>query len=346
MAGRNAEIIGSVFTAVAALVLSGCQSADRVTLKHIEQQLEASARVGARGPTDTRDSTVNLAGAFDFSLTGASRSPVSSITRLSTDDWPTLRLVRDRAESFSDSQHDRPARPGPLPGFWETLKRDLKAMPSDVWEDTKTVYKSPTNLLILGSAYGASLTLQATHVDDTVEDSLRNKDIFGDDFNIALSVAGNPATHFGVAGLWYLIGQQNQDDKTYEVGKTLFSALIINGLSTTFGKMATFDKAPNGERFAFPSGHTSSTFTVASVLHEAYGPWVGVPLYGLGVLVAVERLDDGEHYLSDVIMGGVMGLVIGHSVASGHEFELFGGHVVPYADPSTGATGIAWRKRF
>jgi hypothetical protein len=240
----------------------------------------------------------------------------------------------------------RGGRPGPLPGFWETVKRDLQALPSDLWDDTKVVYSSPPNLLILGLTYGGSLALQATGPDDTIEDSLRDKTIFKNDLADAFGALGNPATHFGIAGLWYLAGQQGQDDETYQVGKTLFSALIINGLSTVAGKLATWDESPNGEFFAFPSGHTSSSFTVASVMHEAYGPWVGAPLYALSALVAVERIDSGEHYFSDVIMGGVMGLVIGHTVAGEHDLELFGGRIVPYADPALGVTGIAWHKQF
>ena len=53
------------------------------------------------------------------------------------------------------------------------------------------------------------------------------------------------------------------------------------------GQAATSDRSPNGEWGTFPSGHTSSTFVVASVLHEAYGPVVGIPLYALGTLVAL-----------------------------------------------------------
>lgn len=237
-------------------------------------------------------------------------------------------------------------RRAPLPGFWDTVKRDLRSMPADLWDDTKAVYGSAPNLIILGLTYGGCLAVQETGPDDTVEDSYRHHSTFSKDARDIFGAAGNPGTHFALAGAWYLLGQQRQDEKTYEVGRTLFSALIINGLSTLAGKAASWDRSPNGELGAFPSGHTSSTFTVAAVMHDAYGPLVGVPLYGLGVLVAMERLEDGEHYLSDVIMGGVMGLVIGHTVAGEHKFEVFGGEILPYADPHTGSSGIAWVTHF
>ncbi len=235
-------------------------------------------------------------------------------------------------------------RPGPLPGLWDTLKRDVKAMPGDLWRDTKKVYGSVPNLLILGLTYGGSLAIQETGPDKTVEDGLRGHDVFKDDFNDVFGALGNPGTHFALAGAWYLVGQQTQNDKTYNVGKKLFSALIINGASTMLGQAASWDDGPNGEWGTFPSGHTSSTFCFASVMHQEYGPLVGIPLYGLGALVAIELLDYDEHNLTDVVIGAVLGLVIGHSDASEKELEIFGGKVLPYADPNTGSTGIAWVK--
>ncbi|MHC4089941.1 MAG: phosphatase PAP2 family protein [Planctomycetota bacterium] len=252
----------------------------------------------------------------------------------------------EHAGAEQTTRETRPAD-GPLPGFWDTVKRDVRRMPGDLWTDAKAVYTSPTNLLILGLTYGGSLAIQQTGPDDTVENSFdRGHRTFKNDWRDGFAAAGNPGTHFALAGLWYLIGQQRQDEKTYEVSKTLFSALAINGLSTLAGKAATWDDGPNGEWGAFPSGHTSSSFTFASVMDRAYGPWVGVPLYALSVLVAYERVESGEHYLSDVVMGGVLGLVIGHTVAGEHEFKLFGGEIVPYVDPYSQTSGLAWVKHF
>jgi membrane-associated phospholipid phosphatase len=248
------------------------------------------------------------------------------------------------ASAFDAGREAASERRPPLGSFWETVKRDLKHMPDDLWRDTKRVYANPTNLIILGTAYGGSLVLQTTGPDDTVEDHFRRgHHHFKEDWREAFAAAGNPGTHFGLAGLWYLVGQQTGDGKTYEVGKTLFSALIINGLTTFVGQTATWDRGPNGEWGSLPSGHTSSSFTVASVLHEAYGHAVGIPLYGLATLVAAERIEDNEHYLADVVMGAVIGTVIGHSVASGRDPEFFGWKLLPYADPN-GSAGVAFMK--
>ncbi len=257
-----------------------------------------------------------------------------------------LRSEPDDEPAAGEGRFDPSNRSRPLPGLGETIKRDLKQFPTVLWDDTKAVYTNKQNLLVLGLTYGASSSIQEGGPDNTVEDSFRDGGKLNKGFRDAGGLLGNPAVHFGLAGLWYLIGQQEQNDHTYEVGKKLFRALTVSGLSTALGQAASWDRAPNGEWGTFPSGHTSSSFAFASVMDHEYGPVVGWPLYALSSFVAWTRLEDREHYLSDVVMGSVLGLVVGHTVASGGEPpKLFGGEIFPYADPMTGSTGVAWIKR-
>lgn len=232
---------------------------------------------------------------------------------------------------------------GPLPGFRETVWRDIKRMPRELWHDTKRTFWNPTNAIILITAGGVSVALRP-EVDDDIEDYYEDHHTMSKGWRDTFGVLGNPALHFVMAGGWYLAGQQMQSAKTYEVGKTLFSALIINGVSTSALKLAACTDSPNGEAFGWPSGHTSSAFTVAAVMHQAYGPLVGIPLYGVAGMVGLARLDDREHHFSDVVFGAALGLVVGHTVASGHRPQIFGGDLIPYADPTTGSGGIAWFK--
>jgi membrane-associated phospholipid phosphatase len=341
---------------VAWLVLvGGCARATQTSLDAVAARLDVlerrehraaepgrtSARLGLRAPVD---SAWEQSEALKFRLAAYRGTDVRAGDSTSSFSLTVAENDEDGSNEAAATSAD--GHRTPLPSFWETLKRDVKAMPADLWKDTKAVYGSAPNLIILGATYGGMLAVQGTGPDRTVEEAFRDRTVFSKDARDIFGALGNPGTHFALAGVWYLLGQQQQDEKTYEVGRTLFSALIINGLSTLAGQAATWDRGPNGEWGAFPSGHTSSTFTFASVMHEAYGPLVGFPLYGLGVLVAMERLEDEEHYLSDVIMGGVMGLVIGHTVAGEHKLELFGGEVVPYASPHTGSSGIAWVTHF
>ena len=83
---------------------------------------------------------------------------------------------------------------------------------------------------------------------------------------------------------------------------------------------------------------------MATVLNDAYGPVVGVPMFGLTALVGAERLDSGEHHLSDLIFGAALGWVVAETVMKEHRPEIFGGQIVPYADPVNGTAGVAWFK--
>jgi membrane-associated phospholipid phosphatase len=271
-----------------------------------------------------------------FSLAAAQEADLPA-AGTESDDGPQTRPSEESAEPA-------PVERGPLPSFGATVRRDLKALPRVLWHDTKAAFGDPWNLALLGAAGGASIALRTTNADYHVDEYYRERHTFDGDWPDTFATLGNPALHFAMAGVWYVAGQQLQDDKTYEVGRKLFNALAITGVSTMFLKVAAWDDSPNGEWGAWPSGHVSSTMTVATVLNGAYGPLVGVPMFGLTALVGVERMDDREHWLSDVVFGAVLGWVVGETVVKEHRPEILGGEVVPYVDPVRGGAGVAWVK--
>ena len=125
------------------------------------------------------------------------------------------------------------------------------------------------------------------------------------------------------------------------------SALIITDLSTVFLKLCAADsKSPNGDFYAWPSGHMSSTMAVATVLSDAYGPLVGVPAYAFCVFEGIQRLDSREHQFSDVIFGAGLGFVVAHTIMKEHRPEVGGGEIIPWVNPDTGSSGIGWLKTF
>lgn len=63
--------------------------------------------------------------------------------------------------------------------------------------------------------------------------------------------------------------------------------------------------------FSFPSGHTSSSFAVATVFLSMLPLWVGLTAMTLAVLIAFSRLYLGAHYPSDVVCGAVLGVIFG-----------------------------------
>jgi len=63
---------------------------------------------------------------------------------------------------------------------------------------------------------------------------------------------------------------------------------------------------------SFPSGHTITAFSVATIVARQYRNhrWVPYAAYGLAALVGFSRLSLNVHFLSDVAMGGALGYSI------------------------------------
>lgn len=226
----------------------------------------------------------------------------------------------------------------------DTIKDDALKMPGDLWQDSKDVVSKTENVAILLVAGGASGYVRCDQ-DDGIEHHFEGHHTFPRDFTIAAGTAGNPGTHFALAGSAYLYGVLAEDSEMHGVGRTLIEALSLTGLTTVGLKLIAQDNSPNGEALAWPSGHTSSTVCLAAVLNEYYGPWVGIPLYALSGLVMYERMETGEHWASDVVFGAALGYTIGTTVAAKHRPTIFDMEVMPYVSPS-GAAGVALVKQF
>lgn len=83
---------------------------------------------------------------------------------------------------------------------------------------------------------------------------------------------------------------------------------------------------------SFPSGHTASAFAFAAAA-TADVPELSLVMYGMASLVGFSRVLTGVHFPSDVIGGGVLGLVIG-TATRGPAFEHRRGPISTCSDIS------------
>jgi membrane-associated phospholipid phosphatase len=74
------------------------------------------------------------------------------------------------------------------------------------------------------------------------------------------------------------------------------------------------DRPDQSSQLSFPSGHAANSFALARLMHRQYGLRVGVPLYIVGALTGAGRIEGDKHYLSDVVMGAVLGTLVGQAV--------------------------------
>jgi membrane-associated phospholipid phosphatase len=67
-------------------------------------------------------------------------------------------------------------------------------------------------------------------------------------------------------------------------------------------------RRPNGGGQSLPSGHTASAFMGAAFLHRRYGWLYGAPAYVAAVYVGYSRVHTKEHWTTDVLAGGALGV--------------------------------------
>ena len=110
-------------------------------------------------------------------------------------------------------------------------------------------------------------------------------------------------------------GAFTNDKRLQEFGRDATESLVTATLVVTGLKYAVHRERPDGSNNqSFPSGHAITAFCFAPVVTK-YGGWEwGVPVYLLGTVTALARVEGYHHYLSDVIAGATLGIVIGNSV--------------------------------
>ena len=239
-------------------------------------------------------------------------------------------------------------KPIPKPESVNSLKQHLYDLPKNVAQDSKDTFLKTDNIVALALAGGASIAMNQG-ADNDIAGKFEGHHIFHNFTDRGLKSLGNPGFHAAGAGFWYLMSAENDDDFNKERAWTMIRALTLTDLATASLKAIRDNDTPVGDRWAWPSGHTSSSFAVASVLDEFYGPQVGIPAYAAASLVGLRMIDQGDHWTSDVIFGAVLGWVVGHTVAGKHmDMEVAGFKIQPFTGVvhDQQAMGVSLLKRF
>jgi hypothetical protein len=114
-------------------------------------------------------------------------------------------------------------------------------------------------------------------------------------------------------GSWTL-GSLIDDPKLQQFGRDASESLLLATLLVTGAKLAVNRERPDGGKYSFPSGHTITAFCVAPVVQKYWGWEAGIPAYLVATWSGLSRVEVNRHYLSDVIAGATLGIIIGNSV--------------------------------
>jgi membrane-associated phospholipid phosphatase len=91
----------------------------------------------------------------------------------------------------------------------------------------------------------------------------------------------------------------------------IISGLAQGGVTYILKGITKYPRPDGTTNDAFPSGHTSSAFASATILHEEYGQrsiWYSVGGYGVATGVGALRILNNRHWLSDVLFGAGVGI--------------------------------------
>lgn len=183
--------------------------------------------------------------------------------------------------------------------------------------DFKNVFTTKENLATLGVGLGAALG--AGRFDQDIARSGLNSELHpGSSLDPVFEtgeVLGGSAAQVGGAIATYGLGKLLDSEEVEHLGRDLIRAQVVTQSLTLGVKLLVQRERPDGSnQMSFPSGHASGAFASATVLQRHYGWRVGVPAYAAAGYIATSRLNEGRHYVSDVVFGAAVGILSGRTV--------------------------------
>ncbi len=240
-----------------------------------------------------------------------------------------------------------PPKPGPFRSFAST-----------VGGDALHVFSAPfrfgqgdgLKLLVLSAVTTAFVVSFDNHID---EDFIERDDFYVKP-GIGLAKIGDAydkiSSEIVLAGLsipMLTIGLTFEDKELLETTRLMVESYVIAGAITQLGKRLFGRSRPyTGEgpntfvpfKFrgttasrSFPSGHTTSAFSMMTVLAKQYHQWwIKVPAYTVAVSVALQRIDSRNHWGADVVLGGAIGYGVGSTLVNRNKSQSKKSTVSPY----------------
>jgi hypothetical protein len=192
----------------------------------------------------------------------------------------------------------------------------------DTWDDLGYILREPDFYMIVGGLGLTPEMFRSAFRNESPEFSeMWGSSKFADQFFEWGSGLGSFPYHFGTALFTYFTGKVSHNESLEKFGSDLFRAQMINGLATISLKAMVYRRRPDGGPFSFPSGHTSTAFTTATVIYHDLGKVWGSAAYLGAAYVGFSRLQENRHYLSDVVGGAILGTYLSFKVMHRKEKE-------------------------
>lgn len=264
--------------------------------------------------------------------------------RIPTAQWPRrviIALTLIALASAGVAAQSRPASPPsplalPSPSPTPQARRSLeKNFVRNILNDQRAIWTAPLRadggdakwLVPLG---GATAVLLAT--DHHTASEMAEGGFMSTRMNLSrdVSYVGSPYGTSLIAATFYLFGRARHDARARETGILAAEAMIdtsvvVGVFKGSFRRARPMEDDASGKFFnggaAFPSGHSSGSWALATVVANEYGRnrrLVRFGAYGFATVVGLARFTGRAHFLSDVLVGSAIGYSVGRFVYVKH----------------------------
>lgn len=148
-----------------------------------------------------------------------------------------------------------------------------------------------------------------------------------------------------------IISSQNRHELSRQTLLLFASGALTSVMVWPTKKFTNIDR-PNGDPYAFPSGHTAYAFTIATFMDKEFrhkSPWISVASYGIAGATGVVRVLNNAHWMADVLAGAGVGILSVNTVYWIHAKLTSGGGlntaVIPVMLPN-GSPGVGMYVQF
>jgi len=177
-------------------------------------------------------------------------------------------------------------------------------------------YILPSTLIISG------VLINDSEFEQNIQSRLRNK--VGNDFEFRIDdyIQYAPIAEMYIADAINIQAKNHWFDQTkYLLISNIISSTITHVLKRTMNKTR-----PNSSPYSFPSGHTTFSFTNATVLFNEFketSPLLAYSGYAFSTTTGAFRMINNKHWLSDVLVGAGIGIAVTNLVYYFEPFKNF-----------------------
>lgn len=172
------------------------------------------------------------------------------------------------------------------------------------------------------SLIGVGLLINNSDFERRLQTDLRNKVGNNYTFHIDDYLVLVPVAEMYIADVFGVKSKNHWFNQTkYLFISNLVSYTITGNLKTIFKKTR-----PDGLPYSFPSGHATTAFTYATVLYNEFkdtSPVLAYSGYAFATTTGAFRMINNRHFLSDVLVGAGIGIIVTELVYHFEPFKKF-----------------------